>query len=172
MAGPQLLSFDERLARILGNKRAIKASQLEQTTVREGDDVTLYREQRPDDKVRWWGHGWPSQEQGETAHKYFDAVASGNGTGNVGDQLVGDFLVVIADSEGRVIYEMDFGDSQTLADAQAEPRTDRPTQKAVGPGVNQGQYMEVRFNADAASDGVEYDPSASSGRAWYSQISA
>lgn len=166
---PATLIKNERLAEKDANKKSIKGANLSQTTVREGDDVTLYRERRPDDKIQWFGHGGEDRTSGNTAHKYADLVASGNGSGTAGDQLQGDIIVAITDSDGRILAERQLGDSQTLADAAADARTERPTQPAVAPYLEMGRYKEVIFNADAASDGVELDPSASSARIWYSE---
>lgn len=165
----QNLTKNSTLAAADADKKSIKGGQLNQATVREGDDVTLYRERRPDDKTQWFGHGGENRMSGNTAHKYADLVASGDGSGTEGDQLQGDIIVAITDSDGRILAERQFGDSQELADAADDARTERPTQPAVGPVLGQGRYAEVIFNADAESDGAEVDPANSTARVWYSE---
>lgn len=167
---PQTLRKNADLANTDANKKSIKAAHLEQKTVREGDDVTLFRRKRPEDKTQWFGHGGENRMSGNTAHKYADLVASGNGSATAGDQLQGDVIIAITDSDGRILAERTLGDSQELADAASDSRTERPTQPAVAPYLTEGRYMEVIFNADADSDGAELDPANSAARIWYSEV--
>lgn len=167
---PGKLQADQRLANVDANKKPVKATHLSGETLRADDDVTVYREKRPDDKTQFWGHGGENREVGSTAHKYADLVASGNGTGTAGDQVEADVIVAITDSDGRILAERQVGDVATLADAANDPRTERPMMPALAPYAEQGRYMEVIINADSASDGVELDPSASSARLWYSEL--
>lgn len=164
------LTKNRELANTDANKKSIKAADLSQTTVREDDDVTLYRSKRPEDKLQWFGHGGENRMSGNTAHKYADLVASGGGTGTAGDALEGEILIAITDSDGRILAERQLGDAEELADAASDSRTERPTQPAVAPYLTEGRYMEVIFNADAASDGAEVDPANSSARIWYSEV--
>jgi len=163
------LSKNAQLAQSESDKQAIKAEHLDQTTVRANDDVTVYRERRPDDKVQWFGHGGENRMSGNVAHKFADLVASGNEAGTAGDQIQGDLLVAITDSDGRILAERTVGDLQTLADAAADSRTERPLMPALAPYLKMGRYMEVIVNADQSSDGVEIDPANSNMRLWYSE---
>jgi len=166
---PPTLRKNAELANTDANKKSVKGGHLEQTTVREGDDVTLYREKRPDDKLQWVGHGGENRMSGNTAHKFAKLVASGAGTATAGDVLQGDLIVAITDSDGRILAERQLGDSQELADAESDARTERPTQPALAPYLTQGRYLEILFNADAESDGAEVDPANSTARIWYSE---
>jgi hypothetical protein len=166
------LQQHQALAQVDANPKAVKGSHLEQTTLRAGDDVTVYREKRPDDKIQFWGHGDSNRMNGNSVHKYAELVASGGGAGTAGDAIQGDLIVAITDSDGRIKAERNIGDLQELADAAADARTERPLMEALAPYAEQGRYMEVIVNADAASDGVEVDPSASNARVWYSETSA
>jgi len=154
------------------DKKAVKASHLDQTTLREGDDVTVYRERRPDDRVQWWGHGDESRQNSNSAHKYGELVASGNGTANAGDAIEADVIVAITDSAGRILAERQVGDVDELTDAANDSRTERPMMPAYAPYLTQGRYREVIVNADVASDGAELDPENSSARFWYSETDA
>lgn len=166
----QTLQPHPGLAQRGGDKQSIKAEHLEAATLRSGDDITVYREKRPDDKLQWFGHGDDDRMNGSTAFKYADLVASGNGSGTAGDQIEGELIAAITDSDGRVLAERTIGDLDTLADAAQDNRTERPPMPALAPYLTQGRYMELRINADQASDGVELDPTNSSQRVWYSQI--
>jgi hypothetical protein len=166
----ETLQFSRQLAALDANKKPIKATHLDQTEVRAGDDVTVYREKKPDDKFWYWGHGGQNRQSGNTAHKYADIVCSGNGSGTSGDPVEGDVYVAITDSDGRVLAERHVGDISTLADAADDARTERPVMPALAPYLTQGRYIEVLINADADSDGMEIDPSASSARLWYSEV--
>jgi len=164
------LQHSRELAQYDVDKKPVKASAMEQTTLRAGDDVTVLREKRPDDKTQFWGHGGKTRDYGNLAHKFADLVASGNGTGTEGDQIEGDIIVAITDSDGRILAERQVGDIDTLAAAANDSRTERPLMPSYAPYLKQGRYREVIINADSASDGVELDPSASSARLWYSEF--
>lgn len=162
MAGT--LQFHPGLAQRDADKKAIKAAHLDGATLRAGDDVTIYRQKRPDDKTQWFGHGGQNRQSGNTAHKYADLI---DGAGN---EIEGDLIAAITDSDGRVLVERTVGDLDVLRDAANDPRTERPVMPALAPFLKQGRYMELRINADPGSDGVTLDPSASSQRVWYSQV--
>lgn len=164
------LTFNRDLAETDADKKAIKAAHLSTETLRDGDDVTVYREKRPDDKLQWFGHGGKDKRSGNVAHKYAELVASGGGTGTAGDAIEGELIAAVTDSDGRVLAERTVGDLDTLAAAASDARTERPTMAALAPYLTQGRYMELRINADAASDGVELDTANSSQRVWYSQV--
>lgn len=169
---PGKLQQHPDLQQMDADKKAVKASHLNQTTLREGDDVTVFRERRPDDKLQWWGHGDEDRQEGSSAFKYAELVASGGGTANAGDAIEGDIIIAITDSDGRILVERQAGDVDELTDAANDSRTERPMMPAYAPYLTQGRYREVIINADAASDGAELDPSASSARLWYSETNA
>jgi len=156
------------------DKDSVKASEMMQKELRANDDVTVYRERRPDDRVQWWGHGDENRNSGNSAHKYADLVATGNGSGDAaaGDQIEGDVIIAITDSDHRILAERKVGDVDDLADAADDRRTERPMMPAYAPYLEQGRYREVIINADEESDGDELDPDASSARLYYSETSA
>jgi hypothetical protein len=76
-------------------------------------------------------------------------------------------IVAITDSDERILAEREIGDVDTLADAAADARTERPMMAALAPYARSDRYVEVRINADSGSDGKSLDPAASSMRLWY-----
>lgn len=164
------LTPSEKLARTDGSKRAIKATHLAgDETLRQGQKIVVYDEQVPSDKVRWFGYGMENMPMG-VARMYADLVASGDGSGAAGDAIEADLRLRLTDSTGdEIIASRELGDAGTLADAADDERTERPKLPALGPGGQGDRRLQVVVNADAASDGVQIDPSASSARFWYTQ---
>jgi hypothetical protein len=166
---PQNLYYSEELAEEDANKKSIKARDLDGTqTLSAGQDITVLRERRPDDKVQWFGHG-TDDDEGRTAYKYADIVASGAGTGAQGDPIEGEVVVAITDSDGNVLADHTVGSCEELREMAGEARTDRDRFPALAPWMKQGRYREVLINVDDTSDGVQLDTDASSGRIPYSQ---
>jgi len=146
---------------------------MEQATLNEGNEVTVWSEQVPADKVYAHGFGSGSRNNGRTAYVYAALVASGNGTGTDGDPIEGDLVLAITDSEQRdVLARYEFSDLESLADAEADARTDRPLEPVLEPLASEDRHLEVRVIADVASDGVEVDPTDSSARLYYTDINA
>jgi hypothetical protein len=144
-----------------GSKKPVKASHLDGENLRADNDITVYRAQVPSDKTYWWGLGGQNRMSGNTAHIYADLI---DGAGN---QVEGDVIVAITDSDERVLAEREIGDVDTLAAAANDARTERPTMPALAPYATSDRYVEVRINADSGSDGNTLDPAASSMRLWY-----
>jgi len=167
---PAKLQPNAKLAALDADEKPVKASHFDSVELRANQDTTVYRERKPDDKFQFWGHGGNNRQVGTTVHKYADLVASGNGTGDAGDQIEADVIVAITDSDGRILAERQVGDVSTLADAMDETRTERPMMPALAPYLEQGRYREIIINADEASDGVELDTTESSARFWYSEL--
>lgn len=164
------LTPSQALAQTDGSKRAIKASHLNGSeTLREGQKIVVYDEQVPSDKIRWFGYGMEGMPMG-VARMYAQLVASGDGDGTAGDAVDADLRLRLTDSTGdNIIASRELGDAGTLADAANDERTERPKLPALGPGGQGDRRLQIVVNADAASDGVQIDPSASSARFWYTQ---
>lgn len=162
-------SDHERLAGYAqrGDKQIINAGDLDQETLKAGTEVTVWSQQVPGDKVAWWGHGVEQRDYAK-AFTFLDLVASGNGTGTAGDAIEGNLVAVYTDSQQeRVLAETTVDALGELADAKDDKRTDRPIFEAHGPHAKSDRYLELRVVAASGSDGVEVDPSASSGRTYY-----
>jgi hypothetical protein len=156
-----------------GTKRSIKSSSLEGATLNAGNEVTVFSTQVPADKIYAHGFGSGSRNQGRTAYVYAALVAAGSGTGSAGDAIEGDLVLAITDSEQRdVLARYEFSDLESLADAEADARTDRPLEPVLEPLASEDRHLELRVIADDASDGVVVDPSASSARFYYTDINA
>ena len=148
-----------------GTKQSVKDSELESVSLREDNEITVFSEQVPADKLFAWGYGSDDRNQGRTSYIYADVQD------NNGNDVEGDIMYVVTDSEQRdVLARYDLGDIQSLRDAASEARTDRPTNPVLGPAASEDRHIELRIEADAASDGATIDPSASDVRFFYSDI--
>jgi hypothetical protein len=141
-------------------------------TLRAGDDVTVHREQVPDDKVTFLGYGGMERLSGKVAYIYADLVASGNGAGTAGDPIKGDLIEVITDSDGRIVNgnERKLGALEDLSAAKADARTERPTHPIGDPGAKPGRFVEYRIVPHDSVDGYELDPAASSGKLFQTRM--
>lgn len=164
------MSADPRIADA-GTKKSIKDSDMTGATLNAGNQVTVWSEQVPADKLYAHGYGSDSRNNGRTSYIYADLVASGAGTGSAGDSIGGDLELVVTDSQQKdVLARYSLGDIQSLRDAASESRTDRPTHPALAPLAQEDRHLEIRVTADAGSDGVVVDPSASDARLFYTDI--
>ena len=155
-----------------GDKVPIDAADFDQDTLKAGTEVTVWSRQVAQDEILLHGHG-PHQREMAESFVGLDLVASGNGTGTAGDNIQGQVILAITNSDGtRVKADKEFDSLAQLRDALAEPRTDRIVEELMVPYAKPGRNLEVRIRASGASDGVEIDPSASSGNLYYTQIDA
>lgn len=155
-----------------GDKVPIDAADFEQDTLKAGTEVTVYSREVNQDEILLHGHGPHQRDQAE-AFVGLDLVASGNGTGNAGDDIQGQVILAITNSDGtRVKADKEFDSLAQLRDSLAESRTDRIVEELMVPYAKPGRNIEVRVRAASGSDGVEVDPSASSGNLYYTQIDA
>jgi len=154
-----------------GSKEPIPASAMNQATLKQSTEVVVWSKQVGNDQLLWHGNG-PEQRDYATAFVGLDLVASGNGSGNAGDDLDGEVVLTITDSDQRrVLASTTFDTLSQLRDALSESRSDRPVEAALAPYANPGRHLEVRIVADAASDGAEIDPASSSGQLYYTRLS-
>lgn len=155
-----------------GERKSVKASHMESSTLNAGNGITVFSTSVPADKEYYWGFGGLDRQSGRTANIYADLVASGNGTGTAGDAIQGDLEAVITDSEGRDVKgRYNIMDLETLADFAGSSPTERPLLEVLGPGAREDLHIELQIVADSASDGVEVDPGASSARLYYTELS-
>lgn len=153
-----------------GSKEAIRAGDFDQDTLKEDTEVTVFAETVADDQFLYHGFGARQRDRAE-AFVGLDLVATGGGTGSSGDAITGDVVLAITDSQQkRVLASQTFEDLDELRDSLAETRSDRVVEPALAPFARPGRVLEVRIEADAASDGVEIDPAASSGKLYYGEI--
>lgn len=163
------LYYDPRLVN-QGSKEAIRAGDMDQDTLKQDTEVTVFSETVADDQFLYHGYGARNRDRAE-AFVGLDLVASGNGTGTAGDDITGDVVLALTDSQQkRVLASQTFEDLDELRDSLSETRSDRVVEPALAPFARAGRVLEVRIEADAASDGVEIDPDASSGKLYYGEI--
>lgn len=170
---PAQLVYTEQAAG-LGSKETIRASDLDQDTVKGGTEVTVFQEPVNDDQLLYHGFGVRAREFAE-AFVGLDLVATGNeAAAAAGDPIQGDVVLAVTNSEGdRVLASTTFESLEELRDSLNESRSDRvvePAHTAEGDLAGSGRNLEIRIEADAASDGYEIDPSASSGKLYYGKV--
>jgi hypothetical protein len=156
----------------LGSPTIRRVSNWQQATLRAGDDVTVFREKVPDDKVAFTGHGGRNKLVGQVAYLFAEVVASGNGAGTAGDPIEGELIECITDSDGRIVDgdERTIGDLQNLAEAANDNRTERPLHPIGDPGAEPGRYVEYRIVPEKSVDGYEINPDASSGKLYQTRF--
>lgn len=165
------ITHTEDLAQ-MGSPTIRRVRDWQQATLRAGDDVTVYREKMPDDKIAFPGHGGTNKMVGKVAYLYAELLASGNGAGTAGDPIEGELIECITDSDGRIVdnNERTVGDLENLAEAANDPRTERPNHPIAEPGAKPGRYIEYRVVPDESVDGYELDPDASSGKLYQTRF--
>ncbi|QGX95002.1 hypothetical protein EI982_09465 [Haloplanus rallus] len=169
---PKQLVVDGRAAG-LGNKKTIRAGDLDQDDLKAGTEVTVWQKQVNDDQLLYHGYG-PDRRSAASGFVYMDLVASGNGTATAGDDIRGDVVLAVTDSEGdRVLASVTFESLEELRDSANDERTERVIEAAMsaeGDLAGPGRNLEVRIEADDTSDGYEIDPDASTGKLYYGKV--
>lgn len=137
-----------------GRQQVVKGADLENATLRAGNEITIWSKQVKADTILFHGHGSNNRQRGQNAYIYAELLADGTGAGTDGDALSGTLVACITDSEQQdVIARREIGDLETLADAKNDARTERPVLPALAPYATQDKHLEYRVVADAASDG-------------------
>lgn len=169
---PRYLSPDRRAAG-LGSKESIPASAFEQETLKAGVEVEVWSKKVNDDQTLYHGYGVENRDYA-SAFVGLDLVASGNGSGTAGDDIEGDLVLGVTNSEGdRILASTTYDNLGELRDSLTESRSDRliePAHTANGDLAGPGRRLVLLVNADSGSDGVEIDPSASSGKMYYGKV--
>jgi hypothetical protein len=123
-----------------------------------GEEITIWSTPVPADKAYVWGFGRNSRDAGDANYIFAEFLESGNGTGTDGN-VIRDAEVVVAltdstqeDTIAKTTLGPDAGD---LADAKADPRTERPIFPEHAPGATEDKHLELRLRARSGADGVE-----------------
>ncbi len=147
-----------------GKYRALKPQHLDGDAVlREGQKTVIFEKQVPADKLAWWGYGYEDLPGG-AKRMHFDLVDAN------GDPVEADLIIRITDSSGDTTHaDRSLGDAATLREMVDQERTEREEMPAMDPHAKGHRQLQIVAVADAASDGVSIDPSASTGRFWYTQ---
>jgi len=170
---PRQLVVDPRAAG-LGNKKTIRAGDLDQDDLKAGTEVPVWSKQVNDDQVLYHGYG-PENRSAATGFVYLDLVATGDGAAtSAGDPIRGDVVLAVTDSEGdRVLASTTFESLEELRDSAGDERTERVIEAAMsaeGDLAGPGRQLEVRIEADDTSDGYEIDPDESDGKLYYGKV--
>ncbi|GAB3315232.1 hypothetical protein [Haloplanus salinarum] len=141
--------------RRLSTKR-IDESELNDRSLQAGQEITIWSTQVPADKGYVWGYGPDNRDAGNANFVYGEFLASGSGTGTDGN-VIRDADVVLAitdstqeDTIAKTTINPDAGD---LADAKADPRTERPILPEHYKGASEDRHLELRLRARSGADG-------------------
>lgn len=126
--------------------------------LQQGEEVTIWSDRVPADKIYVWGIGPRSREASNTNFVFADFQASGSGTGTSGNTITDcDVVIAVTDSTqedtlAKTTLNPDAGD---LSDAQADNRTERPVLPEQSPGATEDKHLELRLRARSGADGKQ-----------------
>lgn len=122
-----------------------------------GEEITIWSIQVPADKAYVWGYGRNSRDAGDANYVFAEFLESGSGSGTDGN-VVRDAEVVVAitdSTEEDTLAKTTLGpDAGDLADAKADPRTERPIFSEHAPGATEDKFLQLRLRARSGADGV------------------
>lgn len=147
----------------------VRAGDLSQTTLREDAYVVL--EDIESDNVHFYVHGYGrgSTENPSLKFAELDLVASGNGTGSAGDAIEGELReVVYHDEEHERIKRVN--GKYELDELRNPARSEGVPVPEASVGAREDEHVVLEVKTTSGSDGVELDPTASSGSIPYTQI--
>jgi hypothetical protein len=149
------------------NKNGVTSSDLNDgATMNAGNEVTIYSNQVPADKVYAWGAGSRDRNKGVNALIKAD-LTNKNSQANI----EGDLIAAITDSEQRDVHaRVTVATLDELREAKDDARTERPIFPIKVPVARKSLYLELRVDADSGSDGDELDASDSTMQLWYTDI--
>lgn len=154
------------------SKKRVTAGDLNQQTLQAGNEITIYADKVPADKLYHWGYGFRDRQASETSFVFADLVASGNGTGNAGDNISGQLVLAVTDSTQEDVLAREYFDSlEDLRESETAALSERLMMPERQPAASEDRHLELRVVADGSSDGVEVDPSASTAQINYGTVS-
>jgi len=165
------LSRSPSLAAAGGDRRVVNAVDLDDDTLRDGEEVTVWSKQVPEDKIYWWGHGHRGRDLAE-AFIGLHVEASGAGTNRDGTAIHNaEVIVAVTDADQRRVHaSQTIGDLQDLDDSDSENRADKMILDALAPFAKPGRYIEIRIRAlDSTAGGSVIDSADSTGQLYYSE---
>jgi len=122
-----------------------------------GEEITIWSTPVPADKAYVWGYGRDDRYAGDANYIYGEFLEDGTGTGTNGNTIRdAEVVVAITDStEEDTLAKTTLGpDAGDLADAKADPRTERPIFPEHAPGATEDKYLQLRLRARSGADGV------------------
>lgn len=152
----------------------ITAADLDNDTLVEGEEITVYSKQVPADKVYTWGAGPHNRDAGNANFAYAKILASGSGTNTDGTTIENaELYLAITDSvQEDTIAKTQFGVLGDLADAESENRRERPVMGEMRPAASEDRYLEIRIKALDSTAGGSEIASDSSVQLYYGQVNA
>jgi hypothetical protein len=123
----------------------------------EGQEITVWSVQVPADKAYHWGIGANNRNAGNANFVYAEFLADGTGSGTDGDVIrAADVVLAVTDStQENTLAKVTLTESAgELADAKADPRSERPLLPELAPAASEDRHLELRLRAQSAADGV------------------
>lgn len=149
------------------DKRRVSEADLIEADMNAGNEVTVYENQVPADFIYHWGYGFSNREAGETSFVYADLQNSGDSAIN------GELVLAITDSSQEdVLAKRYFQSLEDLRAAESDNRSERIIMSEMQPGAREDRHIELRVNADSASDGDTLSSSNSSVKLNYGRANA
>lgn len=149
--------YDEARLYRAGNRRIVTESDLQNSTLAEGEEITVYSKQVPEDKKYFWGFG-PENRDRASGFIYGKFLASGSGT-NTDGTVISNAEVVLAVTDAdqrRVEASRVIATTGELNESQSEARSDQYVLPAQAPVAGPGKYLEIRLRAlDGTAGGSE-----------------
>lgn len=153
---------------VQSDKKRVTEGDLTSATLRAGNEITIYADKVPADKVYHWGYGFNNKESGQTSYVYADIKDDSSSPVDIKGQLV---LAITDSTQEDVLAKRYFESLGDLRAALNDKRTERPTMAEMQPAASQDRHLELRIVADAASDGKTVGPSNSDVKLNYGTVS-
>jgi hypothetical protein len=143
--------------------RAVSPKQIDEADINDralqaGEEITIWSIQVPADKAYVWGYGRDNRDAGDANYIYAEFLEDGSGAGTDGNTIRdAEVVVAITDStEEDTLAKTTLGpDAGDLADAKADPRTERPIFPEHAPGGTEDKHLQLRLRARSGADGVK-----------------
>jgi len=152
-------------------RKPINGSALDNATLQQGEEITIWSAQVPADKEHVWGAGSRARER---ARAFVDATfrANGNGTGTDGDILNDvDVVIAITDSvQEDTLAKTTIGTGEELNDATSEALSDKPVLPEHAPSASEDRYLELRLRATSSTPDGKEVANDSDVRLWYGVV--
>jgi hypothetical protein len=136
--------------------KQIDEADINDRALQAGEEITVWSTSVPADKAYVWGYGRNSRDAGDANYVYAEFLADGSGSGTDGNTITdAEVVVAITDStQEDTIAKTTLGpDAGDLADAKADPRTERPIVSEHAPGATEDKHLEIRLRARSGADG-------------------
>lgn len=150
----------------------ITEADLDNDTLTNGEEVTVWSKQVPADKVYTWGAGPFNRNAGNANFAYAKVLASGSGTNTDGTVIKNAtvYLAITDSVQEDTLAKTSFGNLGDLNDAQGENRRERPVMGEMRPFASEDRYLELRVKAHDSTAGGSEIASDSNVQLWYGTV--